>query len=43
MKQIHVRLSEKVLEEVEKYQEENGITSRNAALLELVRKGLKSE
>ena len=39
-RRIDMRIPVKLLEEIEKYQKEQGITSRTGALLELVRIGL---
>jgi hypothetical protein len=38
-----IRVPVKLIEKVEKYQDENGIPTWTGALLELVRKGLASE
>ena len=43
MKRVDMRVPEVVLKEVEKYKEENGVASRTAAFLELVRKGLEQK
>lgn len=40
---IHMRVPGTLLKQVEKYQKEKGITTRTAAFLELVRKGLEAE
>ena len=40
---IHMRVPVILLKQVEKYQKEKGITTRTAAFLELVRKGLEAE
>jgi metal-responsive CopG/Arc/MetJ family transcriptional regulator len=40
---IHMRVPEPLLKQVQKYQKEKGITTRTAAFLELVRKGLEKE
>lgn len=40
MKLINIRIHENLLQQVEDYKKEQGISSRTAAFLELVRKGL---
>lgn len=39
---IDMRVPSEILRKVEQYQEENGIMTRTAAILELLRKGLDS-
>jgi metal-responsive CopG/Arc/MetJ family transcriptional regulator len=40
---VEMRVPENILREVESYQERNGISTRTAAFLELVRKALEQE
>jgi len=37
---IHLRLPEKLVEKIDAYQEENGLPTRTAAIIELLRKAL---
>jgi metal-responsive CopG/Arc/MetJ family transcriptional regulator len=39
---VDMRISAKLIEEIERYQDEEGITTRTGAILELVRVGLKA-
>lgn len=41
-KRIDMRVPENIMEEIEKYQKEQGITNRTSAMLELIRIGLKN-
>jgi len=40
---VEIRMPKVLLEKVDKYQDDNAISTRTAALLELVRKGLEKE
>lgn len=40
---VEIRMPKSILEKVDKYQEENGVPTRTAAILELLRKGLDKE
>ncbi|RBP59310.1 hypothetical protein DES36_11935 [Alkalibaculum bacchi] len=37
---VEIRMPKVILEKINNYQKENGITTRTAAILELIRKGL---
>lgn len=37
---VHLNLPLSLIEEINKYQEKNGLTTRTNAILELIRKGL---
>jgi metal-responsive CopG/Arc/MetJ family transcriptional regulator len=39
-RRLEIRLSEKLLRDVEEYQKQEGIPHRNTAIAELIRKGL---
>lgn len=38
---VEIRMPKTILEKLEQYQKENGIPTRTAAILELLRKGLE--
>ncbi|MCE7794913.1 ribbon-helix-helix domain-containing protein [Salipaludibacillus sp. CUR1] len=38
---VEIRMPKAILEKVDKYQEENGIPTRTATILELLRKGME--
>lgn len=40
---LNLRVPEKIIKDVEEYQEKHGITTRTSAFLELIRKGLESD
>ena len=40
-KRVEIRISKVILEKVDAYQKENGLPTRTASILELIRKGLK--
>lgn len=40
---VEIRMPKSILEKVDKYQDEHGIPTRTAAILELLRKGLENK
>ncbi|WP_235612339.1 ribbon-helix-helix domain-containing protein [Metalysinibacillus jejuensis] len=38
---VEIRMPKSIIEKLDKYQEENGIATRTATILELLRKGLE--
>lgn len=38
---VEIRMPKAILEKIDQYQKENGIPTRTAAILELLRKGMK--
>lgn len=40
---VEIRMPKLILEKVDKYHKENGLPSRTAAILELLRKGLENK